>query len=337
MKDYRDFDLSGHNTFGLSETCSRYVEYATPDELRSILHSLTAADMPLFHIGGGSNILLTRHFPGTMLHSAIKGIEAVDDGDSWLLRCGSGETWDDVVAYAVAHDMYGIENLSLIPGEVGASAVQNIGAYGREACDVIDKIEALRIADASPAVFRNADCGYGYRQSRFKTEWKGAYAITHVTYRLSKTFTPHIDYGNIRDSLERRGIVSPTAADIRDAVIGIRQSKLPDPAVEGNAGSFFMNPVVEKEVYERISASFPDLPHYPAPSGHVKLPAGWLIDRCGWKGRTMSRAGVHNRQALVLVNKGRATGADITALAAAIQEDVKRTFGIDLHPEVIYL
>ena len=337
MKDYRDFNLSGHNTFGLSETCSRYVEYETADELRSILLSLTAADMPLFHIGGGSNILLTRHYAGTMLHSAIKGIEATDNGDSWLLRCGSGETWDDVVAYAVAHGMYGIENLSLIPGEVGASAVQNIGAYGREACDVIDEIEALRIADASPAVFRNSDCGYGYRQSRFKTEWKGEYAITHVTYRLSKTFTPYIDYGNIRDCLDKRGIASPTAADIRAAIIDIRQSKLPDPATEGNAGSFFMNPVVEKAVYEKIAASYPDIPHYPAAHGHVKLPAGWLIDRCGWKGRAMSRAGVHDRQALVLVNKGGATGADIMALAAAVQHDVKQTFGIELHPEVIYL
>ena len=341
MKDIRDHSLLAHNTFGIDARCRRYLEYASVDEAQTICRQFSATDYPLLIIGEGSNLLLTADYPATVITPEarfdVQVVAEEPDGETVDIECWAGTTFDDVVAYAVDHGWHGAENLSLIPGEVGASAVQNIGAYGREACDVIDKIEALRIADASPAVFRNADCGYGYRQSRFKTEWKGAYAITHVTYRLSKTFTPHIDYGNIRDSLERRGIVSPTAADIRDAVVGIRQSKLPDPAVEGNAGSFFMNPVVEKEVYERISASFPDLPHYPAPSGHVKLPAGWLIDRCGWKGRTMSRAGVHNRQALVLVNKGGATGADITALAAAIQEDVKRTFGIDLHPEVIYL
>lgn len=337
MQEYFDYNLLHHNTFGISETCHRFVEYASIAELRHIIETLTPADRPLLHIGGGSNLLLTGHYPGTIIHSAIRGITVTDQGDSWLMCCGSGEVWDDVVAYAVSHGMYGMENLSLIPGEVGASAVQNIGAYGREACDVIDSVHVVSLANGQESDIPCADCGYAYRQSNFKSLWQGRYAITHVTYRLSKTFTPHLDYGNIRSSLQEKGITTPTAQDVRQTVIGIRQSKLPDPAVEGNAGSFFMNPVVSRAQYERIAEQYPDMPHYPVDDSHVKLPAGWLIDQCGWRGRSLSRAGVHSSQALVLVNRGDATGKDVIDLANAIRHDVKAKFDIYLHPEVIYV
>ena len=231
-----------------------------------------------------------------------------------------------------------MENLSLIPGEVGASAVQNIGAYGAEAKDVIESIEAVEIATGKVVTISAADCNYAYRQSIFKHEWKNKYLITHVTYRLSSTFTPHLDYGNIRAELEKKGIVTPTAQQLRDTIIEIRNEKLPDPKVEGNAGSFFMNPIVDKEKFQELAARYEKMPHYVVEdtNGEVayKIPAGWMIDQCGWKGKTLGKAGVHAKQALVLVNRGGATGADITHLMKTIQDDVKRSFGIELHPEV---
>lgn len=333
MKDLNDYSLLAHNTFGMDVSCRRFVEFSTVDELLGVLPSLSS-DSRLLVIGGGSNLLFLDDFKGTVLHSAVKGIEAVPCKGGVLLRCGSGETWDDVVAYAVAHDMYGMENLSLIPGEVGASAVQNIGAYGVEAKDVIENIETIDLSTGERCVISAADCDYGYRRSRFKTEWLGRYVITHVTYRLSSDFVPRLDYGNIRDVLARRGVKEPDAAAVRNAVIEIRREKLPDTAVEGNAGSFFMNPVVECEVFERISLRYADVPHYKVDDSHVKIPAGWMIDRCGWKGRSLGNAGVHDRQALVLVNRGGATGRDILALCEAIRRDVKREFGVDITPEV---
>lgn len=337
MIDIQDYNLLNDNTFGIEETCRRYVSFDTVNELREVLLSLTPADSPLLILGGGSNLLLTGRFEGTILHSAIRGMEATDSGDSVLLRCGSGECWDDVVAHAVSNGWYGAENLSIIPGDVGASAVQNIGAYGVEAKDIIYSIEALEVATAQPRIFTAAECDYSYRYSKFKDEWKGQYVITHVTYRLTKTFVPHTAYGNIQTELDRCGINNPTAFDVRNVIIGIRNAKLPDPKVEGNAGSFFMNPVVDADVYESLAAKYPGMPHYPVDERRVKIPAGWLIDQCGWKGRTLGRAGVHSKQALVLVNKGGAQGADIIALSAAVCRDVKEKFGIDIHPEVIFV
>lgn len=290
---------------------------------------------PLLVIGGGSNLLFTQDFDGNVLHPQMSGIEVRrDDDESVLLRCGAGEVWDDVVAYAVEHGYYGMENLSLIPGEVGASAVQNIGAYGAEAKDVIYAIEAIDIATGEGRIFFNDDCAYGYRESKFKSEWKGKYVITYVTYRLSKTFTPHLDYGNLHTVLAEKGIVAPTAADVRQAVIEIRESKLPDVKVEGNAGSFFKNPVVSREKYEALLADYPNMPHYNVDAEHEKIPAGWMIDQCGWKGKTLGRAGVHSKQALVLVNKGGATGSEIVALCEAVRKDVYDKFGVHISPEV---
>lgn len=348
MKDIRNYSLLAHNTFGIDAKCSRFLEYESVEEARQIVGLLTEADQPLLILGGGSNLLLTGDYAGTVLHSAIMGIEVLDnktlaaaEGDDalcnpdWVfLSCGSGEVFDDVVAYAVEHGYHGAENLSIIPGEVGASAVQNIGAYGVEAKDIIYKVEAVEIATGRVGVFDNADCEYSYRQSKFKHEWKDKYLVTHVIYRLQKTFCPDLDYGNIRSALEAKRIAEPTAQQLRDVIIEIREAKLPDPKVLGNAGSFFMNPIVEKAKYEELAALYPGMPHYTIDDSHEKILAGWMIDQCGWKGKSLGRAGVHDKQALVLVNRGGATGEEIVKLCETIQEDVKQKFGIEIHPEV---
>ena len=334
MKDFLHFDLSGHNTFGIHASCRRFVEIETAEEAASFFPSLTDADQPLLIIGGGSNLLLTTDFPGTVVRSAIKGIEAEEhDGEVWL-HCGSGETWDDVVALCVSKGWYGAENLSLIPGDVGASAVQNIGAYGAEVKDIILSVHAVEIATGLQVVIPAADCQYGYRDSRFKHEWFQRFFITGVTYRLSTTYRPLLDYGNIRSTLSERGIDMPSAAQLRQAIIDIRNAKLPDPKVEGNAGSFFVNPVVERSKYLHLAALYPGMPHYTIDEGHEKVPAGWLIEQCGWKGRTLGRAGVHHRQALVLVNKGGATGEEVLRLCEAVKADVLDKFGIEIRSEV---
>ena len=343
MKDLKDYSLLAHNTFGIDAKCSRFVEYASVEEAQQLVASLTEADQPLLILGGGSNLLLTGDYQGTVLHSAIMGIEVMenssfenqeDEKGSVFLKCGSGEVFDDVVAYAVEHGYHGAENLSIIPGEVGASAVQNIGAYGVEAKDIIYKVEAVEIATGKVVNFDNADCQYSYRQSKFKHEWRDKYLVTHVIYRLSKTFTPDLDYGNIRTSLVAKHIAEPTAQQLRDVIIEIRNAKLPDPKVEGNAGSFFMNPIVEKAKYDELAAQYPGMPHYTIDAEHEKIPAGWMIDQCGWKGKSLGRAGVHDKQALVLVNRGGATGEEIVKLCETIRKDVFEKFGIEIHPEV---
>lgn len=343
MKDLKDYSLLAHNTFGIDAKCSRFVEYASVEEAQQLVASLTEADQPLLILGGGSNLLLTGDYQGTVLHSAIMGIEVMenssfenqeDEKGSVFLKCGSGEVFDDVVAYAVEHGYHGAENLSIIPGEVGASAVQNIGAYGVEAKDIIYKVEAVEIATGKVVHFDNADCQYSYRQSKFKHEWRDKYLVTHVIYRLSKTFTPDLDYGNIRTSLADKHIAEPTAQQLRDVIIEIRNAKLPDPKVEGNAGSFFMNPIVEKAKYDELAAQYPGMPHYTIDAEHEKIPAGWMIDQCGWKGKSLGRAGVHDKQALVLVNRGGATGEEIVKLCETIRKDVFEKFGIEIHPEV---
>ncbi len=334
MKDLSNYDLSGHNTFGIKARCRRFIEFCSVAELQEALRALTAADRPLLMLGGGSNLLLTGDFAGTVLHSAIKGMSVLDEGDSVLVRVGSGEVWDDFVAMCVARGWHGAENLSLIPGEVGASAVQNIGAYGVEAKDLISTVEAVDIASGGIVAIENGDCGYAYRQSRFKSEWAGRYVVTHVTYRLGKRFNPRLDYGNIRSELHKRGIGEPTAAQLRQTIIDIRNGKLPDPKVAGNAGSFFTNPIVSREKYDELAERYPLMPHYDVGEGCVKVPAGWLIEQCGWKGRSLGAAGVHPKQALVLVNLGGATGQDVLRLCESIQGDVASKFGITLKPEV---
>lgn len=336
MKEYTDYPILKYNTFGMDVKASRFVEYSSVDELKSFLASRDVA-LPLLHIGGGSNLLFLSDFKGTILHSAIKGFSIEHESDEWIdIKAGAGEVWDDFVAYTVSEGWYGAENLSIIPGEVGASAVQNIGAYGVEAKDIILKVHTVSVSDASERVFTNSECRYSYRNSIFKEELKGKYIVTYVTYRLRKKAEYHLSYGNISAELERRSI-EPSLENVRNVIIDVRRSKLPEPSELGNAGSFFMNPMVSVQKFRQLQEEYPDMPHYPVDDNTVKVPAGWMIDRCGWKGRNIGSAGVYQKQALVLVNLGGATGNDISNLANEIIKSVKDKFGIDIHPEVNYI
>lgn len=340
MLEVNDYSLRSHNTFGLDVRCERFIEYGDVGELRQILSGLRVRpSVRYLHIGAGSNLLFTRDFDGTVLHSAISGREVVaSDADTVSVKVGAGEVWDDFVAWCVASGFYGAENLSLIPGEVGASAVQNIGAYGVEAKDLIERVDAVDVKTGEEIGFTGADCHYGYRLSRFKREDAGRYVITHVTYRLSRRFEPRLAYGALRRELDARGIAVSglTASRLRDLIVDIRRHKLPDPALVGSAGSFFMNPVVSRDSFEQLQAIYPDMPHYDMEDG-VKIPAGWMIEQCGWKGRALGPAAVYEKQALVLVNRGGATGEDVVKLSEAVCADVKARFGIILHPEVIFV
>ena len=323
----KNYSLKAHNTFGIEAKCERFMEFTTVEEAQQVAEILRESERPYIIIGGGSNLLLTKDYPGIVVRSDILGIQ-ISQGE---MTCGSGEVFDEIVEASLMAGLYGLENLSLIPGDVGASAVQNIGAYGVEAKDYIENIEAVEIATGKVVMINAKDCGYGYRQSKFKTEWKNKYLITHVTYRLSTVFKPHLEYGNLKGTLGPGPIVPQ---DLRKAIINIRNAKLPDPKVMGNAGSFFMNPIVPRAQYEVLAVQYPEMPHYEVDVDRVKIPAGWMIDQCGWKGKSLGRAGVHDKQALVLVNLGGATGDEIVKLCQAIQKDVKEKFGIEIHPEV---
>lgn len=321
-----------HNSFGLDVRSKEFVEYSSVAELQEFIKTKDPREQ-LLHIGGGNNLLFTKDFDGTILHSAIKGTDVKEDtAESVLLRVGAAEIWDEVVAYTISKGYYGLENLSLIPSEVGAAAVQNIGAYGAEAKDFIEEVEVVELATGKVQRFSNADCHFAYRYSNFKGPWKGLYAVTHVTLRLNKTFVPNLTYGALAQ------ICTPgmDAQALREAIIQVRQNKLPDPKEIGNAGSFFMNPVVSKEVYEKVAQDYPSVPHYGAEGG-VKIPAGWLIEQCGWKGRALGRAAVYEKQALVLVNLGHAQPEDIMNLSDQVCKDVKEKFGIEIHPEVNWI
>ena len=331
MVDQENYSLLRHNTFGIDAKCKRFIEYSSVEEAQQVARMITDADRPLLILGGGSNLLLTGDYNGTVLHSGIRFLEQTDECH---VRCGSGFIWDDVVDYCVANNLYGAENLSIIPGEVGASAVQNIGAYGAEAKDLIECVEAVEIETGQICRFTNTECAYSYRQSKFKHAWKNRFLITAVTYKLSKTYNPKLDYGNIRVALAAKGIDNPTAMQLRETIIDIRNAKLPDPKVLGNAGSFFMNPVVSTHKYNQLAQQYVGMPHYTIDSEYEKIPAGWLIEQCGWKGKALGKAAVHNKQALVLVNCGGATGSEVVQLYKTIQHDVKQKFDIEIKPEV---
>jgi UDP-N-acetylmuramate dehydrogenase len=331
MIDQENYSLLRHNTFGIDAKCKRFIEYSSVEEAQQVARMITDADQPLLILGGGSNLLLTGDYNGTVLHSGIRFLEQTDECH---VRCGSGFIWDDVVDYCVANNLYGAENLSIIPGEVGASAVQNIGAYGAEAKDLIECVEAVEIETGQICRFTNTECAYSYRQSKFKHAWKNRFLITAVTYKLSKTYNPKLDYGNIRVALAAKGIDNPTAMQLRETIIDIRNAKLPDPKVLGNAGSFFMNPVVSTHKYNQLAQQYVGMPHYTIDSEYEKIPAGWLIEQCGWKGKALGKAAVHNKQALVLVNCGGATGSEVVQLYKTIQHDVKQKFDIEIKPEV---
>ena len=324
--------LADRNTFGMDVRADSLIDWASTDELKNALQGIRK---PILMIGGGSNLLFMGDFKGTVLHSTISTIDIIGSTDDHVhVKVGAGVVWDDFVAWCTVNGFWGVENLSAIPGEVGASAVQNIGAYGVEAKDVIDTVQTICLADGNERDFSNSECNYAYRQSIFKNELKGQYAVAYVIFALSKVPQPKLGYGALEQEVERLG--GPTLANIRQAVIAIREGKLPDPKVLGNAGSFFMNPVISEQEFGVIKSNYPDVPSYPAPGG-IKVPAGWLIEKTGWKGRSLGPAAVYEKQALVLVNKGGATGADVKRLADTVIADVKEKFGITLSTEVNYI
>ena len=319
------------NTFRMDVRAKIYAEYRSVDELRELLQQYRGER--LLHIGAGSNLLFTGDFNGVVLHSAMRRARATREDDNHVfIEAENGLVLDDLIAQLCDMGLSGMENLSYIPGEVGASAVQNVGAYGVEAKDVITEVRALAIADGSERTFTNAECRYGYRDSIFKNDLRGQYIITGVTYRLDKQFVPKLDYGNLRCEVE----ANPTPMDVREAVIRIRRQKLPEVSEIGSAGSFFKNPIVPREQYEAIAAQFERVPHFDQDGG-VKIPAAWLIEQCGWKGKTIGGAQCYAKQPLVLVNTGNATPQDVITLAQNICDSVHDRFGITISPEVNYI
>lgn len=330
-----NISLKPYNTFGIEANARYFAEITTIQELQTLLISPVYGPMEKLVLGGGSNLLFTRDFDGLVLKINLPGISTIrEDADHVWVKTGAGVNWHDLVQYCIAHNYAGIENLSLIWGTVGAAPMQNIGAYGVEIKDVFEELAAVNISDGSFRVFRYADCHFGYRESVFKHELKGQYIIVSVTLRLNKQPVFHTSYGAIGDTLREMGVQDLSIRAISEAVCRIRTSKLPDPHQIGNAGSFFKNPEINQEDFARLKAAYPTIPSYPAPEGKVKVPAGWLIEQCGWKGKRAGNTGVHAQQALVLVNYGTAKGAEIKQLAEQVQASVLEKFGIPLQAEV---
>lgn len=331
IREFHQISLRTRNSFGVDQQAARLAEFETPEDLRTFF----AAGIPRrwLVLAGGNNILFTRDYDGVLLTPVARQITLLsDDGEEVRVRADAGVEWDDLVEWAVERGLWGIENLSLIPGKAGAAPVQNIGAYGCEAKDAIRRVEMYCVETGAMLRLDAAHCGFGYRESVFKHDLKGKVIITAVEIALSHAPRPRLGYGDVEREVEARGGV--TLRNIREAICSIRRAKLPDPAVLGNAGSFFKNPVVGAAAAERLLAEYPDMPHYPAPEGRVKLAAGWLIDRAGMKGRREGAVGVHERQALVLVNHGGATGGEVIAFAHKVQAEVRRKFGIKIDTEV---
>ena len=331
IREFHQISLRGRNSIGVALRAARLVEVDTADALRTNF----AAGIPgrCTVLAGGNNNLFTEHYNRVLLTPVARQIALLsDDGDEVRLRVEAGVEWDDLVEWAVERGLWGIENLSLIPGKAGSAPVQNIGAYGCEAKDAIRRVEMYCVETGNLLTLDAAHCGFGYRESVFKHDLKGRVIITAIEIRLSHTPRPKLGYGDVEREVEARG--GATLRNIREAICSIRRAKLPDPAVLGNAGSFFKNPVVEAPVAERLLAEYPDMPHYAAPEGRIKLAAGWLIDRAGMKGYREGSVGVHERQALVLVNHGGATGGEVIAFARTVQAKVREKFGIEIHTEV---
>lgn len=334
-----NFSLLRHNTFGIDAYCRLFIEYSDISELKDALKKVKEMHVPMLHIGGGSNLLFTKDYEGVVLHAGSKNIKIIKETeDNIYIEADAGVVWDEFVEWTIKHGSFGLENLSLIPGEVGASAVQNIGAYGIEVCQYIDRVKTLEVATEKYHEFKNEECNYGYRHSIFKGELYGKHIVTSVVYKLSKVFTPHLEYGALKTQLEKHNLNAKdiTAQQLRKLIIDIRNEKLPNPNDIGSAGSFFMNPIVSEEKFVALYQQYPTIPHYPAKNG-IKLSAGWLIDQAGWKGKKFKNAGVYEKQALVLVNNGGATGDDVVQLAQSIQKDVLEKFGINIKPEAIYI
>ncbi|MDR2085655.1 MAG: UDP-N-acetylmuramate dehydrogenase [Dysgonamonadaceae bacterium] len=336
MRIEQNYSLLKYNTFRLNVKTRWFVEYANETDLQQLLHDEYFFSQPFWHIGQGSNLLFLGDYDGVIVHSGIRGIAIQEeDVDYVRLKVGAAEIWDDLVAFCVNNGWGGIENLSLIPGEVGASAVQNIGAYGTEVAGSIEEVHAFSLQTGEKKVFGNEECHFSYRHSFFKDSAnRGLYYITHVVFRLNKKPQFKLEYGNIKDYLSGKEINLTT---VRNAIIAIRKTKLPDPDRTGNAGSFFTNPYIGLAHYGSLKKDYPEMPHYPVDNEVVKIPAAWLIEQCGLKGKTVGGAAVHEQQPLVIINRNNATGNDIARLAEEIRQAVKEKFSIELQPEVNYI
>lgn len=333
-----DFSLLHHNTFGVEAWAHAYVEVTSPAVLASIRNDHVLSALPRLVLGGGSNIVLTRDFPGLVMHMEMKGMDVVAENDDFtLVRAAAGENWHQFVLWTLDHALGGLENLSLIPGSVGAAPIQNIGAYGVEAKDYVHSLRAYDFGTGNITTLNNADCRFGYRDSIFKQGLQGRMIVLDVTFALPKRWQANVGYAEVARKLEESGVSAPCSRDISEAVIAIRTAKLPDPTIIGNAGSFFKNPIVTTRQRDALCRACPGLVSYRQSESEYKLAAGWLIDQCGWKGQTRGAVGVYEKQALVLVNLGGATGADIVRLANTIQADVLDRFGVQLEAEPVYV
>jgi len=336
MTILENVDLQSLNTFGIDVLGSKFTTITSVKEAQALFLSPLFKNSKHLILGGGSNVLFTKNFEGLIVKVELRGIETLTEDDNTVtLKVGAGEIWHQFVLHCVERNWGGVENLSLIPGTVGAAPIQNIGAYGVEIKGIIVGVEGVEINTGKVTTFSNAECKFGYRDSIFKQNAKGKYLISSITLKLTKkNHQLNTSYGAIEETLKQRGILHPTVKDISDAVIHIRRSKLPDPEVIGNAGSFFKNPTIEVKLYESIKKDHPSFPSYPSGDGLVKIPAAWLIEQCGWKGKTFDAIGVHKNQALVLVNYGGGDGNQIWQLALDIKASVQQKFDINLQPEV---
>jgi len=334
MQVAENFSLKAYNTFGVDVMARKFISVHNTEELRDVLQQAYASE--IFILGGGSNMLLTKDIDKTVVHIGLKGIELISESrDEVVLKVGAGENWHQFVLYCIERGYGGLENLSLIPGNVGTAPVQNIGAYGVELKDTFESCEAMRIQTLEVDTFTGTQCEFGYRNSVFKNKLKGEYIITSVNFRLSKNnHKLSTSYGAIQEELDKHNIKTPTIKNVSDAVISIRQQKLPDPRELGNSGSFFKNPVIEETEFKKLQKQFPEIPFYTLDENKIKIPAGWLIDQAGLKGFRKGDAAVHKNQALVLVNYGDATGQEILALSKEIQDKIYKKYGIRLEPEV---
>jgi UDP-N-acetylmuramate dehydrogenase len=331
-----DYPLLAHNTFGFDVRAKYAVRLTEEAQIAALAHDERIKGHARLVLGGGSNVVLTKDFDGVALLVELRGRRVIlEDDEAVYVDAGAGENWHEFVAWTLSQGLAGLENLALIPGTVGAAPIQNIGAYGLEMGERFERLRAIELSTGEMHEFDRDACAFGYRDSFFKREGRGRFVIVSVTFRLPKAWTPRADYADIAKALEKSGSSNPQA--IFDAVVAVRQAKLPDWRVLGNAGSFFKNPVVSEVSYKALKAREPELVSYKQPDGQFKLAAGWLIDRCGWKGRSIGAAAVHDRQALVLVNRGGASGAQILELADAIKRDVRARFAVELEAEPVCL
>ncbi len=335
MNISENISLLNYNTFHIDVSAKYFAEIKSVEDFQELMNEEKFRSENKLMLGGGSNILFTKNFDGLVIKNSLSGIEEVKEDENFVwVKAAAGEVWHQFVLWCIEKNLAGLENLSLIPGQVGAAPMQNIGAYGVEIKELFEELEAVHTVTGEKMIFKNADCEFGYRESVFKNKFKNQFLISSVTFRLNRKPKFNVNYGDIKMTLDEMRVNELTIKAVSDAVIKIRSSKLPDPKVLGNAGSFFKNPVITKEEFDMLIAKFPLAPNYPQKDGTVKVPAGWLIEQSGWKGKVVGHTGSHKSQALVLVNYGGATGDEVYQLALDIQQSVKEKFGVNIQPEV---